>query len=132
MATSSQFTSLQRKYLVAHSYVSETPPAPRFQPQKRPRMVDLDDLPAHSNPSRSNGTFTPTPKRHKAARPHGPDPVLLEQRKRLPIWKGSSINPVYDGRHPHVILGRESLVHAVAENDTVVILGETGSGKTTR
>ncbi|KAF8340518.1 uncharacterized protein EI90DRAFT_2906453 [Cantharellus anzutake] len=40
---------------------------------------------------------------------------LLTQRKSLPIWSG-----------------RESLVRAVINNDTVVILGETGSGKTTQ
>jgi HrpA-like RNA helicase len=28
--------------------------------------------------------------------------------------------------------GQQSIVKAVEENDTVVILGETGSGKTTR
>lgn len=31
-----------------------------------------------------------------------------------------------------VSIGKESLKKAVQENDTIVILGETGSGKTTR
>ncbi|KAG8763599.1 putative ATP-dependent RNA helicase dhr2 [Ceratobasidium sp. 423] len=41
--------------------------------------------------------------------------VLLAERKRLPIWTG-----------------RRALVQAVKENDTLIILGETGSGKTTQ
>lgn len=40
---------------------------------------------------------------------------ILEARKKLPIW-----------------IGRQSIIKAVQENDTVVILGETGSGKTTQ
>ncbi|CUA76101.1 pre-mRNA-splicing factor ATP-dependent RNA helicase DHX15/PRP43 [Rhizoctonia solani] len=41
--------------------------------------------------------------------------ALLAERKRLPIWAG-----------------RKALVQAVKENDTLIILGETGSGKTTQ
>ncbi|KAH7341759.1 P-loop containing nucleoside triphosphate hydrolase protein [Rhizoctonia solani] len=41
--------------------------------------------------------------------------ALLEERKRLPIWTG-----------------RRALVKAVQENDTLIVLGETGSGKTTQ
>ncbi|KAF8666823.1 P-loop containing nucleoside triphosphate hydrolase protein [Rhizoctonia solani] len=41
--------------------------------------------------------------------------ALLAERKRLPIWTG-----------------RRALVQAVKENDTLIVLGETGSGKTTR
>jgi hypothetical protein len=41
--------------------------------------------------------------------------ALLVERKRLPIWSG-----------------RRALVKAVQENDTLIVLGETGSGKTTR
>lgn len=41
--------------------------------------------------------------------------TLLAERKRLPIWSG-----------------RKALVKSVQENDTLIVLGETGSGKTTR
>ncbi|CAE6516064.1 unnamed protein product [Rhizoctonia solani] len=41
--------------------------------------------------------------------------ALLAERKRLPIWTG-----------------RRALVQAVKENDTLIVLGETGSGKTTQ
>ncbi|CAE6410206.1 unnamed protein product [Rhizoctonia solani] len=41
--------------------------------------------------------------------------ALLAERKRLPIWAG-----------------RRALVQAVKENDTLIVLGETGSGKTTQ
>ncbi|CAE7121278.1 unnamed protein product [Rhizoctonia solani] len=41
--------------------------------------------------------------------------ALLAERKRLPIWTG-----------------RRALVQAAKENDTLIILGETGSGKTTQ
>ncbi|KAG8692676.1 putative ATP-dependent RNA helicase dhr2, partial [Ceratobasidium sp. 395] len=40
---------------------------------------------------------------------------LLAERKRLPIWSG-----------------RRALVKAVRDNDTLIVLGETGSGKTTQ
>lgn len=43
------------------------------------------------------------------------DSRILEARKALPIWAG-----------------RDAIVQAVRDNDTVIILGETGSGKTTR
>ncbi|KAG9095185.1 putative ATP-dependent RNA helicase dhr2 [Ceratobasidium sp. UAMH 11750] len=41
--------------------------------------------------------------------------TLLAERKQLPIWSG-----------------RKALVKAVQDNDTLIILGETGSGKTTQ
>ncbi len=43
------------------------------------------------------------------------DPLILQARMRLPIWAG-----------------RQAIVQAVREHDTIVLLGETGSGKTTR
>ncbi|KDN47150.1 P-loop containing nucleoside triphosphate hydrolase protein [Tilletiaria anomala UBC 951] len=43
------------------------------------------------------------------------DTRILESRKELPIWAG-----------------RDAIVKAVRENDTVILLGETGSGKTTQ
>ena len=43
------------------------------------------------------------------------DPHILSSRKNLPIWGG-----------------KEAIVKAVKENDTIILLGETGSGKTTR
>ncbi|PWN33801.1 P-loop containing nucleoside triphosphate hydrolase protein [Meira miltonrushii] len=43
------------------------------------------------------------------------DPRITESRTKLPIW-----------------IARDAIVDAVKENDTVVILGETGSGKTTQ
>ncbi|KAG8736516.1 putative ATP-dependent RNA helicase dhr2 [Ceratobasidium sp. 414] len=41
--------------------------------------------------------------------------ALLAERKQLPIWSG-----------------RKALVKAVQDNDTLIVLGETGSGKTTQ
>jgi len=43
------------------------------------------------------------------------DPAIQLSRQKLPIWSG-----------------KDAIVDAVKNNDTVVILGETGSGKTTR
>ncbi|KAG9015173.1 putative ATP-dependent RNA helicase dhr2 [Tulasnella sp. JGI-2019a] len=43
------------------------------------------------------------------------EPTPSEQRRSLPIWSA-----------------KEALLHEIRENDTVVILGETGSGKTTQ
>jgi HrpA-like RNA helicase len=43
------------------------------------------------------------------------DPRIIESRTKLPIW-----------------IAKDAIVDAVRENDTIVILGETGSGKTTQ
>jgi HrpA-like RNA helicase len=59
---------------------------------------------------------------------------LLEQRKRLPIWKGRSTLPLFMVVAFNIVplSGKQSLISEIHSNDTVVILGETGCGKTTR
>ena len=59
--------------------------------------------------------------------------ALQEQRKQLPIAKGLSFCLTI----PTIRLtlfpsGREALIREFKKNDTVVLVGETGSGKTTR
>ncbi|CAE6425567.1 unnamed protein product [Rhizoctonia solani] len=66
-----------------------------------------DEAFVNSNGARLNGTAS---KKISQARQ-----ALLEERKQLPIWTG-----------------RRALVQAVKENDTLIVLGETGSGKTTQ
>ncbi|KAF8486594.1 P-loop containing nucleoside triphosphate hydrolase protein [Gautieria morchelliformis] len=88
-------------------------------------MMDSEEEDGHTVARSQNGitrTSTPNGKRHrKRARmstgvAHGQKGEdLLQQRIALPIWTG-----------------RETLVREVTENDTVVVLGETGSGKTTQ
>lgn len=43
------------------------------------------------------------------------DASITEARTKLPIW-----------------IAKDAIADSVAQNDTVVVLGETGSGKTTR
>jgi HrpA-like RNA helicase len=62
---------------------------------------------------------------------------LQEQRERLPIARGGTITNLHNTDKaseflPFPLLGRESLVRSIALNDVTIILGETGSGKTTR
>ena len=62
---------------------------------------------------------------------------LQEQRNQLPIARGKTITNLHDidktpDFFPSPLLGRESLVRSIAFNDVTIILGETGSGKTTR
>lgn len=69
---------------------------------------------ATMSPQRTNG------KMHRqrtatGSSSEGVDGRILEARKKLPIWKG-----------------RQTIIDTVQNNDTVVILGETGSGKTTQ
>ncbi|KAF8507519.1 P-loop containing nucleoside triphosphate hydrolase protein [Hysterangium stoloniferum] len=78
------------------------------------------DFSRHSNVA--NGSFTRSDRQgsKKARIANGASPCkrekdLLQQRQDLPIWTG-----------------RDTLVKEVRANDTVVILGETGSGKTTQ
>ncbi len=65
---------------------------------------------------------------------------MNEERKRLPIYAGktallSSLSS--DGwidihMFLYSILARDKLIEEIKANDTVIIVGETGSGKTTR
>ncbi|KAH7098988.1 P-loop containing nucleoside triphosphate hydrolase protein [Auriculariales sp. MPI-PUGE-AT-0066] len=71
--------------------------------KRKARQVDLDSDDESSQP--------PSPQRRGGSQPN----PLLEQRKQLPIWSG-----------------RDALINEIRGNDTVVILGETGSGKTTQ
>ncbi len=62
---------------------------------------------------------------------------LQEQREQLPIARGGTITSLHNIDKapkflPFPLLGRESLIRSVALNDVTIILGETGSGKTTR
>jgi HrpA-like RNA helicase len=62
---------------------------------------------------------------------------LQEQREQLPIARGETITNLHNIDKasevlPFPLLGRESLVRSIALNDVTIILGETGSGKTTR
>jgi HrpA-like RNA helicase len=62
---------------------------------------------------------------------------LQEQREQLPIARGETITNLRNIDRsseflPFPLLGRESLMHSIALNDVTIILGETGSGKTTR
>ncbi|KZV86988.1 P-loop containing nucleoside triphosphate hydrolase protein [Exidia glandulosa HHB12029] len=87
---------------------------PNGSPSKKRRrsLVELD--------SDDDGEQSPA-KRQRVRAPNGVNghsaaaPSLLEQRKQLPIWSG-----------------KDALVREIQANDTVVILGETGSGKTTQ
>ena len=67
-----------------------------------------DEGPRCSNGIHTNGAPSNNPNGHSR-------PSLLAERKQLPIWSG-----------------RKALMKAVQENDTLIVLGETGSGKTTR
>lgn len=62
---------------------------------------------------------------------------LQEQRGQLPIARGETITNLRNidkipEFFPFSLLGRESLMRSIAFNDVTIILGETGSGKTTR
>jgi HrpA-like RNA helicase len=61
---------------------------------------------------------------------------LQEQREQLPIARGGTITNLHNidktSEFLPPLLGRESLMRSIALNDVTIILGETGSGKTTR
>lgn len=62
---------------------------------------------------------------------------LQEQREQLPIARGGTITHERNidkasDFPPFPLLGRESLMRSITLNDVTIILGETGSGKTTR
>lgn len=67
-----------------------------------------DEEPRYMNGAHPNGTTSNKANGHSRL-------GLLAERKQLPIWSG-----------------RKALVKAVEENDTLIVLGETGSGKTTQ
>lgn len=85
--------------------------------------------------SQSIGTreeaFSTTSRDSKAFR------CLQEQREQLPIARGGTITHEHNFDKasdflPFPLLGRESLMRSIYFNDVTIILGETGSGKTTR
>lgn len=86
-------------------------------PRKKPRIhFDDDDTPRRPH------TVNSSP--------------LQKQREQLPIAKGQYfffvpfVIPITRGTH--VLAGREALIREIRENDVTILLGETGSGKTTR
>lgn len=60
-------------------------------------------------------------------------PSLREQREHLPIARGADLF-FYISTMGLIFLppGRESLIRSIASNNVTIVLGETGSGKTTR
>ncbi|EPQ26075.1 uncharacterized protein PFL1_06283 [Pseudozyma flocculosa PF-1] len=88
-----------------------------FLPPPSPGSSSRSSLPAPPS-SATNGTSSSS--RHDSTDRISKmlasvDPAIVESRKSLPIWAG-----------------KDAIVDAVRQNDTVVILGETGSGKTTQ
>lgn len=90
---------------------------------KRPskRFVNAGNLASSSSsssvpvsPSPSSSSLQSTPA-SSPTKKTTVDSRIVESRKKLPIW-----------------MGREAIVDAVHQNDTVVVLGETGCGKTTQ
>lgn len=57
---------------------------------------------------------------------------LQEQRNQLPIAKGRWDLCNSNGSNVNTLLGRDALIQEIQNNDVTVLLGETGSGKTTR
>jgi len=57
---------------------------------------------------------------------------LQKQREQLPIARGN--HPIHTSPTSPLTAfpGREALIREIQENDTTILLGETGSGKTTR
>ncbi|KAJ7043812.1 ATP-dependent RNA helicase Prh1 [Mycena alexandri] len=102
---------------------NKTPP----QRKRIPKWVDVDDEDERiGQRKRQNGSLKHAPQAHstpprKKARTSGPplpSPAkagIQEHRKQLPIAKG-----------------KDALVQEIRENDVTVLLGETGSGKTTQ
>ena len=60
--------------------------------------------------------------------------AIQEQRTQLPIAKGVFFCGVVSlsTSGSHLIIGRDALIERIRKNDVTVLLGETGSGKTTR
>jgi HrpA-like RNA helicase len=94
-----------------------------------------------STSSQQNGEVSSTrgvmPLKRKREDTNGVHRVTLKlsiqaQRKALPIYEGKPAQTHIQLHEHHPNLGREAIISEVQANDTVVILGETGSGKTTR
>lgn len=60
---------------------------------------------------------------------------MLEFRKQLPIYSGTQRSlPFYRSFRSTDTdcLGRDAIIKAIRNNSSVIVMGETGSGKTTR
>ena len=98
-----------------------------------------------STPSKSSHNSDQPRKKPRLSAPAGKssassskDPSLQKQRKELPIYTGTfraHSHPscplncgLWSVREP----GKDAIVNIIRENDVTVLIGETGSGKTTR
>lgn len=76
-----------------------------------------------------NGHSTPKYISYKKGRTSA---IIQEQRTQLPIYTGKHGGIVVTIILTHKMAGKDALVQSIRENDVTVLLGETGSGKTTR
>ncbi|KAJ7189737.1 P-loop containing nucleoside triphosphate hydrolase protein [Mycena haematopus] len=93
-------------------------PAKHSTPFRRPipKWVDVNDEEDHiGKRKRQNGILKHSTPPRKKARLSGPLTAIQEQARQLPIARG-----------------KDALVREIRANDVTVLLGETGSGKTTQ
>jgi hypothetical protein len=89
----------------------------------------------HSTPSarKKSRSSTSTAPRNGLNRTLARTKELQSQRRALPIYTGiSSVVLSKPYNHFELNLGKEKLVKHVMDHDVTVLIGETGSGKTTR
>lgn len=101
--------------------------------------------PAHQHPAASKRANKLTPEQRKKAKDEAAR--LLPARQLLPVWAGASTSSHLalalafppSLRVPRLTLlcghdetGKDAILAGIQEHDTVIVLADTGSGKTTR
>jgi HrpA-like RNA helicase len=118
-----------------------------FASSKKRTYVDMDDdepdllKSFRKGGPKMNGHSTPNGKESRKKPRHSSglevngsregNAALQEQRRQLPIFSGG-LDIQINWLDLTVSLGRETLIREVREHDVTILLGETGSGKTTR
>ena len=117
------------------------------KPQKRrASWIDPEDGRASTSKTHSKGIASPAPangqpSRKKVKKVNGTvagsskkAALVREQREQLPIAQGmfafSVLLVTLDDVLTHV--GKDAIIHEIRQHDVTVLVGETGSGKTTR
>jgi type IV secretory pathway ATPase VirB11/archaellum biosynthesis ATPase len=109
-------------------------------PSKKAKVANfMSSADSNTRPSgsglRQNGA-EPTAKGKMSQKNAERKALLLEKRKQLPVWHGAFSRSLSFCRGNWLSdcakKGRDAILRKIEENDTVVVLGETGSGKSTR
>lgn len=95
----------------------------------------MDDSDEESSPVKAhkkNNQESPKKRNKSFDSSSGKQAAIQEQRRLLPIAQGMSRTHAGNSGPHSCVVGKDALINEIRDNDVTVLIGETGSGKTTR